>query len=75
MLGLRCARAGSQPWRVKACNRRLVPHLPSCIMDAGLFKQYEADYCTKSTELSKTIENLAALSAGAGRWRDSSDIQ
>ena len=48
-------------------QRALVPHLPSFIpatMDAGLFKQYEADYCSKSTELSKTIDNLAALSAG-----------
>ena len=43
-------------------------------MDAGLFKQYEADYCTKSTELSKTIENLAALSAGVGRCMDSNDV-
>ena len=33
-------------------------------MEGGLFKQYEAEYCTKSTELSKNVESVAALSAG-----------
>lgn len=34
-------------------------------MASGLFAQYEAEYCSKATELSSKIEALAGLSPGA----------
>jgi hypothetical protein len=35
--------------------------------DGALFSQYENEYCQKSTEISRQITGLAALTAGEGR--------
>lgn len=34
---------------------------------SGLFRQYETDYCNKSTDISRAIRDLASISGGAHR--------